>query len=60
MLIMSRQLIDVREMLNRHNLTEDIFAKVFENPDFHRQNNVATTIFPAYLSPNNCEFAYAA
>ena len=33
---------DVQEMLIQHILTEDIFAKVFENPDFHRQNNVAS------------------
>jgi predicted helicase len=32
---------DVQEMLIQHILTEDIFAKVFDNPDFHEQNNVA-------------------
>jgi predicted helicase len=32
---------DVQEMLIQHILTEDIFAKVFENPDFNQQNNVA-------------------
>ncbi len=32
---------DVQEMLIQHILTEDIFAKVFDNPDFHQQNNVA-------------------
>jgi predicted helicase len=31
----------VREMLIQHILTEDIFAKVFNEGDFHRQNNVA-------------------
>ena len=36
---------DVREMLIQHILTEDIFAKVFENPDFHRQNNVAAALY---------------
>jgi predicted helicase len=35
---------DVQEMLIQHILTEDIFAKVFENPDFHRQNNVAVAL----------------
>ena len=32
---------DVREMLIQHILTEEIFAKVFDEADFHRQNNVA-------------------
>ena len=32
---------DVREMLIQHILTEEIFAKVFGDDDFHRQNNVA-------------------
>lgn len=36
---------DVREMLIQHVLTEDIFAKVFDNPDFHRQNNVAAKLY---------------
>ena len=36
---------DVQEMLIQHILTEDIFAKVFENPDFHRQNNVAAALY---------------
>lgn len=36
---------DVQEMLIQHVLTEDIFAKVFENPDFHRQNNVAKALY---------------
>ena len=36
---------DVREMLIQHVLTEDIFAKVFDNPDFHRQNNVAAELY---------------
>ena len=35
---------DVQEMLIQHILTEDIFAKVFDNPDFHRQNNVASEL----------------
>ena len=32
-------------MLIQHILTEDIFAKVFDNPDFHRQNNVASELY---------------
>lgn len=35
---------DIREMLIQHILTEDIFARVFENPDFHRENNVAKAL----------------
>ncbi len=35
---------DVQEMLIQHILTEDIFAKVFDNPDFHRLNNVAAAL----------------
>ena len=35
---------DVREMLIQHILTEDIFAKVFDNPDYHRHNNVAAEL----------------
>jgi predicted helicase len=36
---------DVQEMLIQHILTEDIFAKVFDNPDFHQQNNVASELY---------------
>ena len=36
---------DVREMLIQHILTEEIFAKVFDNADFHRQNNVARELY---------------
>jgi predicted helicase len=35
---------DVREMLIQHILTEDIFARVFGNNDFHRENNVAQAL----------------
>ncbi len=35
---------DVREMLIQHILTEDIFAKVFDNPDFHQHNNIAAEL----------------
>lgn len=36
---------DVREMLIQHVLTEEIFAKVFDEDDFHRQNNVAKALY---------------
>ena len=36
---------DVREMLIQHVLTEDIFARVFGNDDFHRENNVAKALY---------------
>ncbi|MBN8743244.1 MAG: N-6 DNA methylase [Thiomonas arsenitoxydans] len=36
---------DVREMLIQHILTEEIFAKVFDDADFHRQNNVARELY---------------
>lgn len=36
---------DVREMLIQHVLTEDIFSKVFEEDDFHRQNNIAKELY---------------
>ena len=36
---------DVREMLIQHILTEDIFAKVFNDPDYHRKNNVAAELY---------------
>jgi predicted helicase len=36
---------DVREMLIQHILTEEIFAKVFDEGDFHRQNNVAQKLY---------------
>lgn len=32
---------DVREMLIQHILTEEIFTSVFDNAQFHRENNVA-------------------
>lgn len=32
---------DVRSMLIQHILTEDIFASVFDNAQYHRENNVA-------------------
>ena len=36
---------DVREMLIQHILTEDIFARVFGDSDFHRDNNVAKALY---------------
>lgn len=36
---------DVREMLIQHILTEDIFARVFGDSDFHRENNVARALY---------------
>lgn len=36
---------DVREMLIQHILTEEIFAKVFDDSDFHQQNNIARELY---------------
>lgn len=36
---------DVREMLIQHILTEEIFAKVFDDSDFHRNNNIAKELY---------------
>lgn len=36
---------DIREMLIQHILTEDIFARVFGEGDFHRENNVAKALY---------------
>ena len=36
---------DVREMLIQHILTEEIFAKVFDDSDFHQHNNVACELY---------------
>ncbi len=36
---------DVREMLIQHILTEDIFANVFNDSDFHRHNNIASRLY---------------
>jgi len=36
---------DVREMLIQHILTEDIFNHVFNESDFHRDNNVARQLY---------------
>ena len=36
---------NVREMLIQHILTEEIFAKVFNESDFHQHNNVARELY---------------
>ncbi len=36
---------DIREMLIQHILTEEIFAHVFEQGDFHRDNNIAKELY---------------
>jgi hypothetical protein len=36
---------DVREMLIQHVLTEEIFSQVFDDSNFHRQNNVAKELY---------------
>jgi predicted helicase len=36
---------DVREMLIQHILTEEIFSQVFDDSNFHRQNNVAKELY---------------
>ena len=36
---------DVREMLIQHILTEEIFAEVFDDADFHQKNNVARELY---------------
>ncbi|MDV2995218.1 MAG: hypothetical protein N4J56_004872 [Chroococcidiopsis sp. SAG 2025] len=34
-------LLDVREMMIQHILTEDIFINIFNESQFHRENNIA-------------------
>ncbi len=36
---------DVREMLIQHVLTENIFARIFDDGDFHRHNNIARELY---------------
>lgn len=36
---------DVREMLIQHILTEEIFTHVFDQGDFHRENNIAKSLY---------------
>src|SRR5208283_831932 len=35
---------DVREMMIQHILTSDIFNKIFDDPEFHRHNNIASEL----------------
>jgi predicted helicase len=35
---------DIREMIIQHVATSDIFNNIFNDPDFHRQNNIAVQI----------------
>jgi len=37
-------LIDIREMLIQHVLTEDLFVSIFGNAEFHRENNIAKAL----------------
>ena len=36
---------DIREMLVQHILTEEIFTHVFNEGDFHRENNIAKSLY---------------
>jgi predicted helicase len=36
---------DIREMLIQHILTEEIFSHVFNDGDFHRENNIAKALY---------------
>lgn len=36
---------DVREMLIQHILTEDIFARIFGEGEFHHENNIAKSLY---------------
>lgn len=38
-------LADVREMLIQHILTEEIFVSIFDNADYHRENNIAQSLY---------------
>jgi len=37
-------ILDIREMLVQHVLTEDLFVSIFGNSDFHRENNIAKSL----------------
>lgn len=37
-------LADIREMMIQHLLTSDIFNKIFDDPDFHRHNTIASEL----------------
>ncbi|MEZ5671036.1 MAG: type ISP restriction/modification enzyme [Thiotrichaceae bacterium] len=38
-------LLDMREMLIQHILTEEIFMSIFNNADYHRENNIAQSLY---------------
>ena len=38
------EIADMREMIVQHVLTEDIFITVFDEPAFHRENNIAAKL----------------
>jgi predicted helicase len=38
-------LLDIREMLIQHILTEEIFLSIFNNADYHRENNIAQSLY---------------
>ncbi len=38
-------LLDMREMLIQHILTEEIFLSIFNNADYHRENNIAQSLY---------------
>lgn len=40
----SISLEDIREMMIQHILTSDIFNKIFDDPDFHRHNTIASEL----------------
>ncbi len=40
---------DVREMIIQHILTEDIFNTIFDETQFHRENNIAVFISPGTI-----------
>lgn len=38
------EMADIREMIIQHILTEDIFMRIFDDAEFHRENNVAVKL----------------
>jgi predicted helicase len=38
------QIADIREMIIQHILTEDIFMRIFDDAEFHRENNIAVKL----------------
>jgi predicted helicase len=38
------QIADIREMIIQHILTEDIFMRIFDDAEFHRENNIAVNL----------------